>query len=161
MVFSRDEARVVTASSDATARVWDARTGQAISTVEGHEGEIHAAAFSADGEVVFTASRDQAIGVWAAATGELVTEFGPLDGMAMMPKEMLNVMTVEGRSLFVPVLAINLRYEWDGGSGQTATSYVIGIDRGEGAKLAPFRLDGASRMRDDVSQIPYTVSMRR
>jgi hypothetical protein len=84
-----------------------------------------------------------------------------LGGMAMMPKETLSVMTVEGRALFVPVLAINLLYEWEGGSGQTATSYVIGIDRGEGAKLAPFRLDGTSRMRDDISQIPYTVSARR
>lgn len=88
-------------------------------------------------------------------------ETATLDGMALMPKEILNVMTVGDRTLFVPVLAINLRYEWEGGSGQTATSYVIGINRGEGAKLAPFRLDGASRMRDDVSQIPYTVSARR
>ena len=84
-----------------------------------------------------------------------------LGGMAMMPKETLGVMTVEGRVLFVPVLAVNLLYGWEGGSGQTATSYVIGIDRGEGAKLAPFRLDGPSRMRDDVSGIPYTVSARR
>ena len=84
-----------------------------------------------------------------------------LGGMAMMPKETLSVMTVEGRALFVPVLAVNLLYEWEGGSGQTATSYVIGIDRGEGAKLAPFRVDGTSRMRDDISQIPYTVSARR
>ena len=84
-----------------------------------------------------------------------------ISGMAMMPKETLSVMTVEGRALFVPVLGINLLYEWEGGSGQTATSFVIGIDRGEGAKLAPFRLDGASRMRDDISQIPYTVSVRR
>ncbi|GAA0313554.1 hypothetical protein GCM10009087_24820 [Sphingomonas oligophenolica] len=88
-------------------------------------------------------------------------ETATLGGMAMMPKETLSVMTVEGRALFVPVLAINLLYEWEGGSGQTATSYVIGIDRGEGAKLAPFRLDGASRMRDDISRIPYTVSARR
>lgn len=84
-----------------------------------------------------------------------------LSGMAMMPKETLSVMTAGGRALFVPVLAVNLLYEWEGGSGQTATSYVIGIDRGEGAKLAPFRLDGTSRMRDDISQIPYTVSARR
>jgi hypothetical protein len=83
------------------------------------------------------------------------------EGMAMMPKGMLNVMTVEGRMLFVPVLAINLAYEWDGGSGQTASSHVVGINRGEGAKLAPFRLDGVSRMRDDISQIAYTVSVRR
>ena len=84
-----------------------------------------------------------------------------LGGMAMMPKETLSVMTIEGRALFVPVLAVNLLYGWEGGSGQTATSYVIGIDRGEGAKLAPFRVDGTSRMRDDISQIPYTVSVRR
>lgn len=94
---------------------------------------------------------------FAVAPGESAT----LDGMVMIPKEKLNVMTVGDRKLFVPVLAINLRYEWEGGSGQTATSHVIGINRGEGAKLAPFRLDGASRMRDDVSQIPYTVSTRR
>jgi hypothetical protein len=88
-------------------------------------------------------------------------ETATLDGMAMMPKEALNVMTVEGRTLFVPILSINLLYAWEGGSGQTAASYVIGIDRGAGAKLAPFRLDGASRMRDDISRIPYTVSARR
>ena len=84
-----------------------------------------------------------------------------LGGMAMMPKETLSVMNAGGRALFVPVLAVNLLYEWEGGSGQTASSYVIGIDRGEGAKLAPFRLDSASRMRDDISQIRYTVSARR
>jgi hypothetical protein len=84
-----------------------------------------------------------------------------LTGMAMIPKEMLSVMNVQGRALFVPVLAVNLLYGWDGGEGQTATSYVVGIDRGEGAKMAPFRLDGAPRMYEGVSQLPYTVSVRR
>ena len=84
-----------------------------------------------------------------------------LSGMAMMPKEMVSVMTVQDRQLFVPVLAINLLYGWEGGTGQTATSYVVGIDRGEGAKLAPFRLDSAPRMHEGVSTLPYTVSLRR
>ena len=82
-----------------------------------------------------------------------------LGGMAMVPKESLSVMTVQGRALFVPVLAINTLYQWEGGAGQAARSYVIGIDRGAGAKLAPFRLDAAGRMHDAVSQLPYTVSV--
>lgn len=84
-----------------------------------------------------------------------------LSGMAMMPKEMVSVMTVQDRKLFVPVLTINLLYGWEGGTGQTATSYVVGIDRGEGAKLAPFRLDNTPRMHEGVSTLPYTVSLRR
>ena len=82
-----------------------------------------------------------------------------LGGMAMLPKESLSVMTVEGRALFVPVLAINALYQWEDGAGQAARSFVIGIDRGAGAKLAPFRLDAAARMHDTVSQLPYTVSV--
>lgn len=84
-----------------------------------------------------------------------------LSGMAMLPREAVSVMNVQGRALFVPVLAINLLYAWDGGSGQTATSHVVGIDRGEGAKMAPFRLDGPPRMHEGVSQLAYTVSVRR
>lgn len=84
-----------------------------------------------------------------------------LTGMAMMPKEMVSVMAVQDRQLFVPVLTINLLYDWDGGTGQTATSYVVGVDRGEGTKLAPFRLDGTPRMHEGVSTLPYTISVRR
>ncbi|WEK01986.1 MAG: hypothetical protein P0Y59_10010 [Candidatus Sphingomonas phytovorans] len=84
-----------------------------------------------------------------------------LSGMAMMPKDMLSVMTVQDRILFVPVLAINMLYEWEGGTGQTAISHVIGIDRGEGVKMAPFRLDAGPRMHEGVNSLPYTVSVRR
>ena len=82
-----------------------------------------------------------------------------LGGMAMHPKATLEVMDVGGKALFVPVLTINAHYAWaGGGSGQTARSYVIGIDRGAGGKLAPFRIDSAARMYDTVSAIEYTVS---
>lgn len=84
-----------------------------------------------------------------------------LSGMAMTPKELVSVMTVQDRKLFVPVLAINLLYDWEGGAGQTATSYVVGIDRADGAKLAPFRLDGTPRMHEGVTTLPYIISVRR
>jgi len=84
-----------------------------------------------------------------------------LSGMAMMPKEQVSVMAVQDRRLFVPVLTVNFLYEWDGGEGQTAISYVVGIERGDSAKLTPFRLDGTPRMHEGVSTLPYTVSVRR
>jgi hypothetical protein len=84
-----------------------------------------------------------------------------LGGMAMHPKDSLEVMQAGGRTLFVPVLAVNVTYAWDvdgeRGSGQTARSYVIGIDRGGDAKLQPFRLDAAARMYDKVGALAYTA----
>ncbi|TPG56677.1 hypothetical protein EAH76_01030 [Sphingomonas glacialis] len=84
-----------------------------------------------------------------------------LGGMAMHPKATLEVMEVGGKALFVPVLTVNAQYDWAGGSGQTACSYVIGVDRGAGGKLAPFRIDSAARMYDTVSAIEYAVPAAR
>jgi len=57
--FSADGQRVVTASADGTARVWDAATGKAISQPMKHDGEVASAQFSADGQRVVTASFDK------------------------------------------------------------------------------------------------------
>ena len=139
---------LITNAGDAPAR--QVTTDVRILTAGSEQDAILKALFAAAIEKPVTAPFD-------VAPGETAT----LDGMAMVPREMLNVMTVEGRALFIPVLAINLRYEWEGGAGQTARSFVIGIDRGEGAKMAPFRVDGPPRMHANVSQLAYTVSVRR
>jgi hypothetical protein len=49
--------RIVTASWDATARLWDAATGKPISEpLTGHAGEVMSAVFSPDGKRIVTAS---------------------------------------------------------------------------------------------------------
>ena len=48
--FSPDGARVVTASDDKTARVWDAATGAPIGKPLQHEDTVSSAAFSPDGD---------------------------------------------------------------------------------------------------------------
>ena len=68
--FSPDGARVVTASDDKTARVWDAATGKTITVLSGHSGRVWSAAFSPDGARVVTASEDKTARVWDAATGK-------------------------------------------------------------------------------------------
>jgi dipeptidyl aminopeptidase/acylaminoacyl peptidase len=58
-LFSPDGARIVTASADTTARVWDAATGKPIAALAGHDDSVNRAAFSPDGARVVTASDDK------------------------------------------------------------------------------------------------------
>jgi hypothetical protein len=83
-----------------------------------------------------------------------------LGGMGLLPRERIVAMTVEGRPLFLPVITVNLVYDWTGGSGQTARSFVIGIERGTGGKMGAFRLDEV-RMYGEVGALEYTISVDR
>ena len=65
--------RVVTASDDKTARVWDAATGKPLTSPLEHQAQVESAAFSPDGTRVVTASWDNTARVWDAATGKPVT----------------------------------------------------------------------------------------
>jgi WD40 repeat protein len=71
--FSPDGQRVVTASCDLTARVWDTRTGAEELVLTGHERFcLNGASFSPDGRWIVTAGGDHTARVWDAATGEQV-----------------------------------------------------------------------------------------
>jgi hypothetical protein len=70
--FSADGRRVVTASDDHTARVWEADTGKPVGAPLQHGDRVLSAAFSADGRRVVTASWDQTARVWEADTGKPV-----------------------------------------------------------------------------------------
>jgi hypothetical protein len=56
--FSPNGRRIVTASDDNTARVWDAETGKPVGEPMHHEGWVYAASFSPDSQRIVTASRD-------------------------------------------------------------------------------------------------------
>jgi WD40 repeat protein len=68
--FSPDGQRVVTASDDKTARVWNAATGQVIAKLEDHWASVGSAAFSADGQRVVTASADNTARVFHILTAD-------------------------------------------------------------------------------------------
>ncbi|GJH18427.1 TIR domain-containing protein [Caballeronia novacaledonica] len=72
--FSADGNRVVTASSDGTARVWDADTGKPVGAPMKHGDVVKSSSFSADGKRVVTASEDKTARVWDAGTGKPVGE---------------------------------------------------------------------------------------
>jgi hypothetical protein len=74
-VFSPDDRRVLTASGDNTARLWEADTGKLLATFQGHAGGINSAVFSPDGRRVLTASWDRTARLWEADTGKLLATF--------------------------------------------------------------------------------------
>ena len=67
--FSPDGARIVTASYDGTARVWDAATGKEVAVLR-HGDWVGSASFSPDGAVIVTASKDRTARLWEAAAGK-------------------------------------------------------------------------------------------
>ena len=68
--FSPSGDRIVTASFDNTARIWNARDGSEIAVLKGHQGALERATFSPDGSRVLTAARDGTARIWDAAFRE-------------------------------------------------------------------------------------------
>ena len=71
VAISADGTRIVSGSSDRTARVWDARSGELLHELK-HDGGVGHVAFSPDGRRVLTTSSNTAIGVarsWDAVSG--------------------------------------------------------------------------------------------
>jgi len=62
--FSPDGKRIVTASKDKTARVWNAQSGKALTEPLKHNGDVVSAQFSPDGKRIVTASSDKTARVW-------------------------------------------------------------------------------------------------
>jgi WD40 repeat protein/serine/threonine protein kinase len=70
--FSPDGKRIITASGDKTAKVWDAASGKLLASLVGHLDTVRSARFSPDGKRIVTASKDKTAKVWDAASGKLL-----------------------------------------------------------------------------------------
>ncbi|RWX70047.1 hypothetical protein EN780_04495 [Mesorhizobium sp. M4B.F.Ca.ET.089.01.1.1] len=62
--------RIVTASYDKTAAVWDISSGAETAVLKGHEEALERAEFSPDGSRILTAARDSTARLWDAVSGE-------------------------------------------------------------------------------------------
>jgi dipeptidyl aminopeptidase/acylaminoacyl peptidase len=72
--FSPDGQRLVSASGDKTARLWDAANGKPFGESMKHEGSVFSAQFSSDGRRVVTVSADKTARLWDAANGKPLGE---------------------------------------------------------------------------------------
>jgi WD40 repeat protein len=74
--FSPDNSRIVTAGFERTARLWDARTGKLLASLEDDQ-RLRSAVFSPDGARIVTVEKRGIAKLWDAKTAQLV---GSLEG---------------------------------------------------------------------------------
>src|SRR5215471_16962394 len=72
--FSPDGSRILTASADKTAKLWDATSGKLIASLDHLRSVLHAS-FSPDGARILTASMDNTAKLWDVASGKLIASF--------------------------------------------------------------------------------------
>jgi WD40 repeat protein len=113
--FSPDGKRVVTASVDASARIFDAVTGRSLLTLTGHAADVNGAAFSPDGSRVVTASTDQRGRIFDAASGQTLKI---LDGHT---EPIWSAAFSAGGRLVITASDDRTARIWDAESGQTRT----------------------------------------
>jgi hypothetical protein len=94
---------------------------------------------------------------FALAPGETRT----IRTVVAIAREAIQPMTAANRPMFVPVVATNILYGTSGDEAQTARAWVIGIERVDSAKLAPFWLDAPPRMYTTVAARPHAATFER
>ncbi len=94
---------------------------------------------------------------FALAPGETRT----IRTVTAIARDAIRTMTAANRPMFVPVVATNILYVTAGDEAQTARAWVVGIERVDSAKLAPFWLDAPARMYTTVAARPHAVTFDR
>jgi len=100
------------------------------------------------------------------ATGDRMAGIPPFGKVSLMsavrlPLEQLHSFQVEGRTLFVPLVAFNILFRGGGGEGQASASYLVGRGTDADEKLAPFRLDLGPRIFRGLSARPHSMGLAR
>ncbi len=82
--WTRDGKRVLSASDDATARVWTIADGASM-VLRGHDDDVYRARFSADERQVATASLDGSVRIWQIdrADARVLNEIGSIENMVL------------------------------------------------------------------------------
>ena len=70
--WSPDGQRLLSASDDNTLKVWDARNGAELLTLQGHSAFVMSCAWSPDGQRLLSASADKTLKVWDARNGAVL-----------------------------------------------------------------------------------------
>ena len=61
MTYSPDGGQIATGSDDKTVKLWDAKTGEQLASLQGHTGEVSSVTYSPDGGQIATGSEDKTV----------------------------------------------------------------------------------------------------
>ncbi len=117
VAWSPDGKLLASAGADRTVRVWDARSGQTVSTYSGHSNIVYSVAWSPDGKLLASASADETVRVWDASSGQTMSI---CRGHA---NRVLSVAWSPDGKLLASAGADKTVRAWDNSSGQTVQTY--------------------------------------
>ncbi|PJF32087.1 MAG: hypothetical protein CUN51_00210 [Candidatus Thermofonsia Clade 1 bacterium] len=75
IAFTPDSRRILSASLDREARLWQAETGERLQTLRGHIGSIHGLALRSDGRVALTGGSDRTVRAWDIERGAQLRQY--------------------------------------------------------------------------------------
>jgi len=84
----------------------------------------------------------------------------PLRSAVRLTRAEVREYEIEGRKLFVPMVAISVRYRWSSGTGHSAVGFLVGQGAEGQEKLAPLRLDRGSRSWKELGARRYEKGLR-
>ena len=145
--YSPDGTRIVTAATDNTARIWDARTGAQLSVLAGHLNYVRTAVYSTDGSKILTTSMDKSMRLWDAHTGEVLATFS---GHGAKP--ISAALSPDGTRLVVASLDSTARV-WD---ARTGDELAVLRGHGDALQFAAYSADGTrivTASRDKTARI--------
>lgn len=155
--FSADSTKVVTASWDNTARVWDVATGKPITPPLTHSDRVILASFSPDGTKVITSSWDNTARIWDAATGKALSP--PLEHTAELT---LASFSPDGRFV-VTASADNTARIWNSTTGEPVTPFlqhngwvVAATFSPDSTRVVTASWDNTARIWDTFTGAPIT-----
>jgi hypothetical protein len=111
VAFSKDGAKLASASFDKTVRVWDVKSRQKLFTFTDHSDFVYAVAFSPDGTWLVSCSKDRSVKVFDLATGKSRFTFS-----GMNEDVMAVAVTGDGKQVISSGYEANLFF-WDAAAG--------------------------------------------
>lgn len=156
-LFTPDGERVVTASVDHTARLWDAQSGEVIRVFEAHQGPLYCLAVSADGRMLVTGAQDNTLRLWDIPLPRpiqwLPAHEGTAAGLALFPDASSLISVGADHKLRIqPLQGIQPPAMRDGHAGPVSSSAV----RNDNSMLATGDANGVVLLWSPVIEQPQS-----
>lgn len=87
-----------------------------------------------------------------------------INAVGTLAVDKINRLELEGRPMFVPIMAVRAVYNWAGNRGDrgsTANAYILGVGREGQGKMQPLWLDAGPRMADRITHRLHEIGVRR
>lgn len=136
VAFAPDGKRVVSASEDGKAVVWDLASQKQVVELSGHKGFVTAAAFSPSGDKILTGGQDSTVIVWDSKGTKLQTFSGHPKG------DIVSVGFSSDGSLALSASKDGTVCQWEAGTTSERKRFTVG----GGLNAAAFSRDGRSAL---------------